>query len=545
MPISSSRSLRPRSFGLVLTGALAAVVSFAGPLAASAEAQDGPRWGRGGGDREPMRRGGGGMRGMGGMGFGQILEPEFLRRDVPLMVDALDLDEGQAAILEVLFSDYSDGFQEGQAVVTEAMRDIGPRIFRSFMTPQVRERVGEAMAESERMVRRAAERGQELDPDQIRAMMEERMFELADEIRAERQASGEEAEMQRVMGEMVAKLDSWRQQRTELRARLVDGIKGQLNDEQTKQWPIFERRFDRLKSLPQGQISGESTDLIAVIDRLGLPVEVLDAIDEKLENYEQRIDLALKSRNDYLSQSEPRLLRAMQSLDMRAGMEIIRRQMQYRVALRDVNEEFRASIAYALPTEFRDQFALAAGRASFDRIYRPTRADSVFAAVRELEGVTDDMHEQIDMIEQAYQLEIAQFNDRLVTLTKQHEPDQQLRQAERFAGMLAGGFTPRGVQNDDPVRDAFNDRGAIVERHIARLAGVLTPEQFESLPQAPQRRRMGGGFDNLPPEMQERILRAVDANNNGVIDPEEQAEAFRLMREMWRERGGRGAQQGN
>ena len=53
-------------------------------LSRSAEAQ-----GRGG-------RGGGGMRGMGGMReIRELLEPSFTRRDMPLFVEQLKLDDGQ------------------------------------------------------------------------------------------------------------------------------------------------------------------------------------------------------------------------------------------------------------------------------------------------------------------------------------------------------------------------------------------------------------------------------------------------------------------
>jgi len=521
-----------RPLSALVVGTLA-IVAVMGPISVAAEAQDGPRWGRG--DGEPMRRGGGmgGMRGMGG--FGAMLEPEFLQRDIPLMVEGLGLDDAQSMILEALFNDYSDGFQQGVGVVNDAMREIGPRLFRSFMTPQVRERVESVVAETERRVRRAAERGEELTPEQVQAMTEQRMFEVADELRAERQASGEEAETRRVMGEMVAKLDAWRDQRTAMRSRLVDGIKAQLSEQQLATWPVFERRFDRLKSLPRGQISGESTDLIAVIDRLGFPAEVLDKIDPLLEQYEVRLDVALKSRNDYLAQTEGRLLRSIQELDMRTGMDIIRRQMQQRVQLRDVNEEFRAAIAYALPEEFRAEFVDAAGRASFDRIFRPTRADRIFESVRAMEGISDDALDQVDMIELAYRMEIAQFNERLVTLTKRHEPEEQLAQAERFAGMLAGGFQPRGARGEDPVRAAFNERAQMIDRHIERLSGVLSPEQLESLPQEPQRRRIGGGIDNLPPEVQERVREAMDRAEG--MDPAEREAMIRQMRERWRDRG--------
>jgi hypothetical protein len=368
---------------------------------------------------------------------------------------------------------------------------------------------------------------------------------VIEEVRKARQASGEEQQTKQVMGQMIEKLEAWRAQRAKLREQLVSGVKAQLRDDQATRWPTFERKLDREKTLTRGRLSGESTDLLKVVDRLELDDVTLAGAKEILGNYELRLAEALKARNDYFAQSEPRLMRAVQELDVKTGLDIARKQVQYRIRLRDVNEEYRPLIAAALPAEVAAKFNEEALRDSFERVFRPTRADEVLEYVRSLD-LPSEIVQQIDAIEQAYRQELKTMNEKLVSITKKEEPQEQIREAERFAGFISGNFQPRrGGGNDagDPVRDGFRDRRDMAEKYIERLATVLTPEQAANMPKR-ERRAFGGGFDNLPPEMRDRIMQRVDTNGNGQIDPEEQDAAQRLFRERFGGGGGPGGQGG-
>lgn len=502
---------------------------------------DGPR-GRDGGDRPAMRRGGF-FRGAGG--FGEAMQPEFAARDMPLFVEGLTLDEGQMPIVEALLTDYVAAFELGLEPVSATMQEVGPQIMRSFMSPETREKFRGAFEGVQEEIRKQVENGgAEPDPDTMRAMVEERMATVMEEVRKQRQASGEEKESQRLMGEMIEKLEGWRAQRAKLREQLISGVKAQLSEAQTSKWPTFERKLDREKTLPRGRLSGESTDLLRIVDRLELDDATLAAAKEALDNYELRLADALKARNDYAAQSEPRLMRAIQELDVKAGLDIVRKQTQYRVRLRDVNEESRTLIAAGLPAEASAKFTEEALRDAFERIFRPTRADDVLEYIRSLELSPEVVH-QIDAIEQAYRQELKATNDKLVALTKKEEPQEQMREAERFAGFMSGNFQPRrgGEANPDggdPMRDGFRDRREMAEKYIERLAAVLTPDQAASMPKQRERRAMGGGMDNLPPEMRDRIMQRVDTNGNGQIDPDEQEAAQRMFRERFGGGGGPG-----
>lgn len=425
------------------------------------------------------------------------------------------------------------------APVTASMQEMGPALFRSFMSPESRDRMRRAFESAQEEIVKQGEQGAPLSPEQAQAVVEEQMAKAVEELRAAREASGEDAEARRIMGEMIATFDSWRTARGALRQAFIDNLRAQLTSAQQAAWPAFERELERVKGLPLGRLSGESTDLLRLIDRLELADEERAAIASVLEGYEARLVEALRSRAEFFAQSEPRLFRAMQEMDVKAGLDIVRKQVQYRVRVRDVNEEFRLTIASGLPEDMRAEFTARALEESFDRIFRPTRVDEVLEFVRGLE-LSPEIVAQVDALEIAYLQEFNAANEKLIALMKKEEPLEQVRQAERFAGFISGdmgggrgGFRGFGGDADDPVRVAFRERREMGDEFIERLAAVLTPEQAEQLPQ-PERRSLGGGFDNLPPELRTRILERVDTNRNGRIDAEEQEAAAQFFRERFR-----------
>ncbi|HMN96786.1 MAG TPA: hypothetical protein PKC43_07065 [Phycisphaerales bacterium] len=492
-------------------------------------------WGPPDGDRPAMRRGGGMFRGM--AGFTDVMQPEFISRDLALFRDALALDQVQSTVVDLLIRDYEEAFRTGIEPVTESLQELGPALMRTFMSPQIREQMRAAMERTQAEIREQIERsGVELAPEEVRAIFEERMPAAMEQIRVARIESGEDAEGRRIMGQMITALDAWRAERERLRQAFIESLRVQLSDEQMADWPGFERLLLREKSLGRGRLSGESTDILAILDTIDLDDETFAAIEPTLDAFELRLHEALRARNDYLAQSEPRLLRAVQELDVRQGLDIVRRQIQFRTRVRDVNDEGRVAIAAALPAELSDWFNRAVLADAFERVYRPTRVDSALDYVRSLD-LSPELSAHVDALELAYRAELRGADERVTAVIKRQEPIDELRQAERFAGFLTGDFRPS--QAEDPVRDAMRLRRELVDLHADRILAVLSPEQRDAMPGGGgggARRGDGRGdvmavLDELPREVRQRILDRVDANRNGRIDPEEQAEAERMMRE--------------
>lgn len=546
--MSATRSSWRRPLGAAAV--LGVCVLAAAPLAAAAP-QDGPPDGPGQGfrrgfrmnepqDGEGGRRGGfGGERGPGrfrgpggGMaGLGDLLEADFLRRDLRLFSEELELRDSQRAVLDVLFMDYDEGFRAGVEPVNELMRNAGPRIFQSFMSPETRDVFRSAMESAQAEIAELRDKqGGEVDSAVVEEIMGRAMSAASEDIQRIRRESGQQAEARAAIGEMIAGLEAWQAEKAALREQFISGVKGQLDEAQLSRWPAFERRMTREKSLPDGRLSGESVDLVQLAKKALERAEAPSELAPVLELYEIRLVEALKARDTYLEQSQTRLYKALQDMDVPAGLDIVKRQTDLRVRVRDVNEEFRPAIAAALPEPARVAFLREALTSGYSRLFRPTRAERTFEAARELDTLPPETLEAIAALELAYESEMAALTERLIAITKKEEPGELVRQAERMAGFLSGNFQRQ--REEDPIRASMGERRELSDRYLNQLAGLLSPEQFENIAPSQERREFGGGFNNMPEGMRSRILERADRNGNGQIDPEEEEAA----REQFRQR---------
>ena len=582
--MSNSKLRVPR---LGRTSVFAAVASAAillapadgplGGLLSSAAAQDGAggqAGGREGGRGQRMQDGGqGGQRGgrggmggfggrggrMGGMGGGmrdvrELMEPDFMRRDVPLFVSQLELDDTQTLVVETLMGDYESDYATASGRVTEQMAEMGRQMFSNMVTPEMRTRFEDearSIREEIREMQDAA--GGELDPEQIRNMWRERMGKLQQEIAAEQGDNGMAAQMQATMGEMFARLQEWQAKKAAMRAAFVDGLKIQLTDEQNDLWPAFERFLIREKSLPKARLSGEGLNLFLIVDEAELPEESLATLDPILDEYEVVLDQAIRRRDEVVATTSAQMYRAIQEGDTPGAMRTMERQMQARTALRDVNELYRARLVAELgdssDAKSLNQAILESG---FERIYQSTPTARAFAAALGIDGLDASVLEAVLATQAAFEAEMAARNDQLLALTKRFEPQQQLDEAERFvaavSGMMAGGgFNPGGFGPgpENPMRESMETRGELDRQYRDRLEALLTPEQVEQLPST--RRGRGGAGGGQFAEMREQALQRFDKDGDGELSQEERREmmeAFRQEGFPGRGQGGGGGGQG-
>jgi hypothetical protein len=540
-------------------------------------AQDGPPGGRQRGERG--ERGGGGMGrgmggGMGGMGRGmqdvrEVLEADFQRRDIPIFVRQLNLTEDQGVVLETLFVDYEASFQpEAEAIMT-SMADMGRNLMRSFATPERQQQMRDMTDSIRREIEEAEAANGPMDEEARRNFFRERMQKMAEQFAADAQASGLDAEVKAVMGDMLRKLEAWSTRKNQLRDDFSAGLKVVLDDDQVAQWPAFERFLTREKTLPRGRISGENVNLFLVVDELRLPPAEFTKLEPLFDAYETRLDDALRTRNTYIEQSLPRLFEAMQTGDSGAAGRIFKRQSELRGAVRDVNEEYRTAMVAALgETDWARQLDAAILEGGWERIYRPTGTDRAFREAIGFEDLDPTVLASIEELYTQYKGEIAPINERLKSMARTEEPSRLVTEGERFVSMMSQGVSGMalgaarggqgfGAPEADPMREVFEQRSDVGERYLERLRALLTPEQIERLPrtrgQGGARGGFGGGqggaegmqgmLERLPEEQRRQLLQAVDRNGNGQIDEDEREGLRQYMREQFnnfRNNGGGG-----
>lgn len=538
------------------------------------ERQRGGEAGRGG-DRGGMgnmgRMFGGGRGGMGGMGRGmqdmrEALEADFVRRDIPLFVRQLALTEDQSGVLEALYIDYEAAYQPEVESIMGSMGEIGQSMMRSFATPERQEQMRQTWESMRKEMEEAEAANGPMDDEARRAFFRDRMQKATERFAADAQTSGLDAELKASMGAMLEKLEAWQTRKATLRNGFSEGLKAVLDDDQLSNWPAFERFLVREKTLPRGRVSGENVNLFFVVDELRLPPDEFAKIEPFFNDYEMRLDSALRARNGYLEESMPRLFKSMQDGDVDGATRIFKRQADLRGAVRDVNEEFRTQMVTALgETEWAKQLEGAVLRAGWDRIYRATATERMFEEALKLTDLDPTVVQSITDLFAQYRGELSPMNERLRTLARTQEPEQIVREGERFVSAISqgvAGFARNfggGDAGEDPMRKVFDERNDLGERYQERLRALLTPEQIEKLPRSGRGGRGGGGqvdgeqmrrgieqmLERIPEEQRKQFMDRVDTNKNGQIDDDEREGLREYMREQFQNmRGGEGGQGG-
>ena len=427
-----------------------------------------------------------------------------------------------------------------------------------MMSPEMRDMMGERMREIRTELDDIAAEQGEMTDEERRSFFRDRMMQIQEEMQATRAEQGLDLETKAAIKEIFDLFEAWTIEKVVMRERFVEGLKSQLNDDQLAAWPAFNRFLVREKSLPKSRLSGEGTNLFMIIDQYGLDDASFDRLEPLFDEYELALHNSLVNRDRFLETSAPKLYKALQGGDKDEARRIVDRQVDYRKAVRNVNDQFIQTFASEV-REIDDakgsEFARTMQEQAYERIYRQTRTQRAFDMVMEMEL---DLEIQAAVVElyAGYMRELDSMNERIVVLVRKQEPTEQVDQIDRMSAMIDGNFASmwnRGGGEDDPVDEAYEKRGELDENYMERLEALLTPEQLEELPRRGRRGGegrggegrggmgggMGGGgnFDinQMPAEVRERILERFDSDGDGELSETEMEE----MRDRFRG-GGRG-----
>ncbi len=386
-------------------------------------------------------------------GIGEAFRPSFTSRDVQLAVQMLQLDDAQKFILETLYEDYDAEFNTGVDGFRQNVTSLRTKI----------------------------------DPDN--------------------------PDPGQIMRIVFGTINQWRGESRHLADQLMEDLQGLLNDEQLEYWGSFTRKLFRLKYIKNGQLPAEKLDLLDDVRDLDLDADQALLLQPLLEEYEQQLDDALRRREDYMQTSQTKLIEAIQEENYNVGIEVAARQVALRKGVRNVNEQYTATIAEALPTEAGEKFLDSIRQRTYPRVYRRTPAGRAFDAALELEDLDSATMEAVNDIRLAYLSETDAFNTNLVQMIRDYKPREIRYKVEQAAARLGGGKTDRLT---DPTRAEFSKRSEMSRRFIDQLKSMLTAEQFASLPGA--RRWIEPAPDTIT-AARERVTRARAANKLKIPTP--------------------------
>ncbi|MEM7228904.1 MAG: hypothetical protein AAF432_08825 [Planctomycetota bacterium] len=525
--------------------------------------------GQGRGNRENR-----GNRNPGGRMFGQFMQPEFLRRDMPMFTDRLDLDATQQLLVETLLDDYQAAFTEGSELTMEQFTDLRPdRNEDSATRDQRREVINEMRAIRREMneLNQALRAGVVQNSESVEQKLEG--------LRGQMQAAGEkmqelrppmpEAEELELLQDDARRIaNEWKTKRRQLRQQFLDDVFITLTEKQTPQFDDFVRDLRREKSMRNGRLAGESTDLFAILRDIDVESFEGTGIDPLvMQEYELSLDTALKRRETFLEDSRIDMMISMFSRNFEGAIKVATEEAGYRTAVRNTNEQYAQIILDSAVPPVSEAFAAEWRSSAYPRIYRSRGALPAYDAAKALEGLDEDVLSGIIALEEAYMMDRAVRNSQILNATREHEPMEMANRFSRIAeAMREGGGGGRGFwgnrrrgeerpRGEDPVADSYDDRRELDQKYRTLLEQMLTEEQIAALPEVRRERgqrggwggRGGGGDDRndeqARQERRQQMLDRFDTNKDGVLSDGE----LEAMQQQRRDRGqrDRGNNRGN
>jgi len=352
------------------------------------------------------------------VGIQEMMRPEFINRDMVIFVEGRDLDDEQQAIIESMLKNYRDDFQSGLERLRQRFQDLRGEL-------------------------------DTRDPD-------------------------------RVLKLVFAPFEEWRQERSQLRDRFLNNVQLVLSERQLSQWDSFLRKLRRDKTMGRGVLSGEHLNLFHVLRDIQISEQQRAAIEPVLIEYELALDEALRRRNKAINDRDGAMLEAMQMQDSEAMLQAVHRQVDLRVAVRNINDHYTNVIAEALPEELGRQFREKAMLRGYSRIFRRSSAEKLFDAVYDLK-LDEQTKQRVDEVYASYRRSMDEINQRLLEMVRVHEPKNARQQAEAAAARMENKPYSR---HPNPTAVEFRKRDEMVREQVDKLRWALGEERFAELPGA-------------------------------------------------------------
>ena len=356
-------------------------------------------------------------------GFAEAFRPDFLARDMNLFVETLAIEEWQRPILETLLEDYQVSFNAGVDGVRQKMADMK-----------------DAVAGA--------------SPD-------------------------------RVMSMIMGPIDEWTREKAALRDRFLADVKSQLSPAQQENWPRFERALRRDKYLDQGELSGESLNLLLVLRETELSPQAMSAIRPAVEEYELRLDEALQTRQSQIASVQEDVKNAMAANDFDAGLRAMSQIMASRVGVRQAQDTGVDSIAGALRESGEEaagaEFRATALQRGYAKVYRDDPILPLFARALEIKDLSADQRGALVALQGTYLQEVDAVNLRYVDVLRVEEPREPQRRIEMMKARQRGEAVT-GSRESEPIAAIRAEREDLYQRTREAIFAILNPEQQAQLP---------------------------------------------------------------
>lgn len=354
------------------------------------------------------------------------------------------------------------GGMDGQAISTADLDKYGKIL---DMTPEQHDAV------------KALHEGYTAEVAKLRERAQKIMEDAREEFRETRDPS--------VWQEIGEKITPIRDEGRKVEKQFLEDMKSLLTEKQMPLWGRVEKTRKREQTIRRGFISGETVDVIRVVERMNLPEEQMKMVNPTLERYENDLDPVLTKRNEVMEAGMSQMRTLMQDVMAGKTEEADKRMNEARdasVRVRDVNRRFAKEIASLLPPESSAKFVEEFKRESFPQVYRQNRyAQTVIDAVTKMEGVDETQRKSIEAIAETYKRDTQTLNKKAEEATEANE-----------ATMTVSGMMQRFTAGDPAMDELRRSRTELENKTVEAVKALLTEDQQKQLPERGRGGRGGG-----------------------------------------------------
>jgi hypothetical protein len=296
--------------------------------------------------------------------------------------------------------------------------------------------------------------------------------------------------------ELPKKMQALNERMEKLEKGFYDDAKALLTTEQQASWSRVERHRRREKGLRFGFISGQSVDMVKVVDALKLDPKSVPGLTDEVEHYEADMDRAIQAFEKFGKDQEKEQAKWAEDFDMSKMAEMMEKaksvmtqMLDIGKGMRDVNRQYQRTILPLLPEDQREKFEAEFNKRAYPRIYREGYPSKALAAAAGFNDLTADQSKTIAEMKAEYAREVAATSKKWALATQERE-DKTGGQMMEMMSMMGGGG------GDESVKEAANkareDRKDLDKRYKEKLLALLNEGQRDRLPE--EKKEPGGMF---------------------------------------------------
>jgi len=472
--------------------------------------------------------------------------PDYMLRDLRRFKESLLLNEEQTEIVEQILREYDESFREASTSSEESMRSTFTSMRGNEDDPARQEQ--QEMRQRMRDIREKMDSARQLQGEEGMQELEERlrgeMDSIHESMSESRAAMWQSPERQAAMEDLsLYVMDQLRIKRS-MRIEFETDLVTVLTEEQLLLWPPLQRMLVRDRLLPKGRLSGETLDVMSLVEQQQFDDETLVGLIPAINSWDVNVTSALQARDDHLVENQGAMMASFRTMDTSGGESVMKEQARLAETVRRINDDAVEQIASALPSEEGSTFSSLARERAYPRIFRTTRVERAYLGAMDLEDLDSDILISIVELYDVLLTDLESANERVLSETQRWESQEQLERMNRFASRMSGVNSERP---ESPIRKAEENKQTIEESYLEQLRLLLTEEQIEELgglekrqPREDRRRswqndrgdrnQRRGGFEGG----REAFMERFDTNGDGEISESEREG----IREHFRNGGG-------